>query len=481
MHLVFAIRRDVMAGIESITAARNAVREVAPACLLTAMMQAISIVSFAFADSALIKTFGLAALCAVFITYTAVAVVVPTLAALLIRPEKVPVTLGGEVGPRQEEGGGIGFLHRLSSGSISHVARWPALYVTVGTLVVAASGYGYVNLKPHYRLADQVPDKEQALAATGRLDQKLTGANPVHVMVKWTGGQGLFDPAPLAAIAAAHTVLEKEAGLGNVWSLESLRRWLREAGDGRVETLQKYVGILPEHLVRRFIAKERNAVLVTGRLPDVDASEILPVVEKIDKALEAVRKANPGFEIAVTGLPAIAARNSAKLIAELNWGLVGDMFLIFIFLGIALRSLMAGVTSILPSVFPLFATGALLYVTGEGLQFASIIAITVAFSLAIDSTIHFINRYRLEEAKEPPGPGAALAALDRTAHHIGPAIVLTTIVLALGLGLTMLSDLPSLRLFGRLAGVCLAASLVAQLVILPATIILYRQWLPKRA
>ena len=46
------------------------------------------------------------------------------------------------------------------------------------------------------------------------------------------------------------------------------------------------------------------------------------------------------------GLPAIAARNSAKLIGELNWGLVGDMFVIFIFLGIALRSVLPGVASV---------------------------------------------------------------------------------------------------------------------------------------
>ena len=203
-------------------------------------------------------------------------------------------------------------------------------------------------------------------------------------------------------------MLEKQAGLGNVWSLESLQA-LAAARPATTASrrLQKYVGLLPEHLVRRFIAKERNAVLVTGRLPDVDASQILPVVEKIDKALEPLRKANPGFEIAVTGLPAIAARNSAKLIAELNWGLVGDMFLIFIFLGVALRSMLAGVASILPSVFPIFATGALLWATGEGLQFASIIAITVAFSLAINSTIHFLNRYRIEEeqaSRPAPAP-----------------------------------------------------------------------------
>ncbi len=50
MHLVFAIRRDIVAGIDRVTAASNAVREVAPACLLTAMNQAISIISFSFAE-----------------------------------------------------------------------------------------------------------------------------------------------------------------------------------------------------------------------------------------------------------------------------------------------------------------------------------------------------------------------------------------------------------------------------------------------
>ncbi|MEO1265930.1 MAG: hypothetical protein AAFV26_09510, partial [Pseudomonadota bacterium] len=62
--------------------------------------------------------------------------------------------------------------------------------------------------------------------------------------------------------------------------------------------------------------------------------------------------------------------------------------------------------------------------------------------------------------------------------HIGPPVVLTTIVLALGLGVTILSDLPSLRLFGALTAACLSASLVAQFVILPATIAVYRRVWP---
>ena len=41
--------------------------------------------------------------------------------------------------------------------------------------------------------------------------------------------------------------------------------------------------------------RSSNAVLVTGRLPDVDSSQILPVVEKIDRALDGVRKQYPRF------------------------------------------------------------------------------------------------------------------------------------------------------------------------------------------
>ncbi|MDX2258219.1 MAG: MMPL family transporter [Hyphomicrobiaceae bacterium] len=482
MHLVFAIRRSIIAGVDRLEAARRAVRDVAPACLLTAMNAAIAILSLSLAESALIRTFGQAALMAVAISYIAVAVVVPTLAALLIQREAKPLQRP------EDETGGVGALQRATDAVAGVSMRFALLFTLIGIAAVALTGWAYVQLEPRYRLADQVPDREQALAGSAQLDQKLTGANPVHVMITLPAAGAapgaspphLYDAATLEVIAEAHAVLESRVGLGNVWSLDSLRRWLAEAGDDSVATLQKYVSILPGHLVRRFIAEDERSVLVTARLPDVDASQILPVVDAIDKALAPVRAAHPGYDIAVTGLPAIAARNSATLISELNWGLVGDIFVIFVFLGVALRSVLVGVASILPSLLPIFATGSLLWLFGEGMQFASIIAITVAFSLAIDSTIHFLNRFRLEEDRLGGGPGTHVVALQQTVHHIGPAVVLTTIVLALGLGVTVLSDLPSLRQFGQLSATCLAASLFAQLVILPATIMLYRSLVPRR-
>ena len=119
--------------------------------------------------------------------------------------------------------------------------------------------------------------------------------------------------------------------------------------------------------------------------------------------------------------------------------------------------------SLLPGLFPVVASGALFWYLGGGLEFSSVVALIVVFGLGVDALIHFLNRLRLEEK---PGVPPELA-IRRARVLVGPAIILTTIVLAFGLGVTIFSQLPSLRLFGLVCGVTLLASLIADLVFLP--------------
>src|SRR3982075_2016246 len=323
-----------------------------------------------------------------------------------------------------------------------------------------------LSLVPRYRLADQVPDKQQAVAASGRLDAKLTGANAIDVLIELPKGASLYAPETLQTIADVHALVEKQKGVGNVWSLETLRRWLAEkAGSSDVATLKEYVSVLPEHLVRRFISANQDAVVVSGRVPDLDSSQILPVVEKLDAALDDVRKKHPGYEIAVTGLSAIAARNSASMIEKLNRGLTIEFALVAIFIGLAFRSVVVMFSCILPGIFPVVLSGTVLWLLGQGLQFASVVALTVSFGLGLSATIHFLNRLRLEMQ---PGVSPELA-VERATVLVGPALILTTVVLACGLVVTVFSDLPSLRLFGWLSAFAMVAALIADLFILRPT------------
>ena len=112
---------------------------------------------------------------------------------------------------------------------------------------------------------------------------------------------------------------------------------------------------------------------------------------------------------------------------------------------------------------------------GGGLEFASVVALIVIFGLGVDALVHFLNRLRIEERVGD----APEQAIRRARVLVGPAIILTTIVLAFGLGVTVFSDLPSLRTFGLVCGVTLLASLVADLVFLPATVLLYRRFVSR--
>jgi hypothetical protein len=98
---------------------------------------------------------------------------------------------------------------------------------------------------------------------------------------------------------------------------------------------------------------------------------------------------------------------------------------------------------------------------GQGLQFASVIALTVSFGLGLSATIHFLNRLQIEDIAPDPAVG-----VERATILVGPPLILTSAVLACGLAMTVLSNLPSLRLFGWLSAFAMIAALIADLFML---------------
>jgi predicted RND superfamily exporter protein len=472
MQLTFAARDSLLAGQGRSEAFRNAIFVVGPGCVLTHATAGLSFIALQVSSSDLIRTFGKAGLMATVIALVAVLTLVPLLGVVLVRRE------AKFVASVRRADIGVDVLRSFCRWIATRMVKRPGLYSLVSVLVAAALAVNYAHLQPRYRLADQVPDKEQgAVRASQRIDAKFTGANPIDVLIEFPAGRSLYSPETLDVIAEVHATVEEQAGVGNVWSLETLRRWLAEkAGKSDVATLEQYVDILPEHLVRRFLSADQAAVVVSGRIPDADASRLLPVIDGLDKTLDVVRAKHKGYTIAVTGLSAIAARNSAAMIGKLNRAMTVEIVFVAAFIGLAFRSFVVMLASILPGIVPILVSGALLSAIGEGLQFASVVALTVSFGLGLSATIHFLNRLRREDQ---PGDDPAVA-VERATVLVGPALILTSVVLACGLAMMALSDLPSLRLFGWLSAVAMMVAVIADLLILRPTITFLRR-LTRRA
>ena len=456
MQITFAARDRLLAGDDKFTAFRNALLIVGPACVLTHATAGVSFIALQFSSSDLIRTFGEAGLIAVTVALVAVIMGVPLLGVLLIRNEAAFVAAVRDMDTA------LDWLRRLCSWIAIRMVARPGLYSLVSLLVVVVLSLGYAQLQPRYRLADQVPDRQKAVQASNRLDVKLTGANPFDVYIQFPKGASLYDQNTLDAIADVHALLERQTGIGNVWSLDTLRRWLAEKlHKSDVETLKQYVDLLPPYLTRRFISAEQDAVIVSGRVPDSDASQLLPIVDRIDKQLNAVRGKYPAYKIGVTGLAVISARNSALMIDKLSDGLTIEIAFVAAFIGLAFWSPIVMLISILPGLFPIVLAGCMLLLTGQGLQFASVIALTVSFGLGLSATIHFLNRLQIEDIDPDPAVG-----VERATILVGPPLILTSAVLACGLAMTVLSSLPSLRLFGWLSAFAMVAALLADMFML---------------
>ena len=199
MQLTFAARDRLIAGESKRDAFRNAILVVGPACVLTHATAAISFVALLFSGSEMIQNFATAGIISTVIALFTVITLLPLLGVLLIRREEVFAARikGSDIG--------VDSLRAFCNWIALRVVARPGLYSLISLVVVAGLGLTYSNLHARYRLADQVPNKQQAVAASHQLDAKLTGSNPIAVSDRPAGQRLALRPrAACGARPSAH-------------------------------------------------------------------------------------------------------------------------------------------------------------------------------------------------------------------------------------------------------------------------------------
>jgi predicted RND superfamily exporter protein len=94
----------------------------------------------------------------------------------------------------------------------------------------------------------------------------------------------------------------------------------------------------------------------------------------------------------------------------------------------------------------------------------SVIVFSICLGIAVDDTIHFINRFQ----RELSFGGLVDGAIMRTYRAVGSAMLMTSLVLTVGFGSLQISEMPTTRLFSGLSCLTIVAALVGDLLFLPA-------------
>jgi hypothetical protein len=418
---------------------------------MTSITTMIACFSLAWSESEPVREFAVAGALAVFCAYVSVIAMIPAMSVLLLRggkPQSVPDDL----------------FNRLLAGASAGIARGvrraalPIALLSIPLLLVTGDLYFRIGTDHDYR-SFMVPTSPPNLAID-RIDQKLGGADSVHVLIERRDGTPAAAEDLPAAVGAVHDALVAVPEFNNAFSEASVARWL--GTDGPVTGGGAH---LPDRFRTLFRSSDGAAFLVTAHMPATPASITRVRLDTLDTALEPVRARYPDYTVSVTGIVALGAIASERLIAGLKQSLALAVVITVAVIALSLGSVTLALLSAIPNLLSLTIVAAGLYLIGERFQIPSVLALTIAFGIAVDNTIHLLNRYRVERRRADVG-----TALAMTSEKVGPALVAATVVLSLGMGVTMFSGLPMIRLFGSLCVVVLLTALAVALVVLPALV-----------
>jgi uncharacterized protein len=309
-------------------------------------------------------------------------------------------------------------------------------------------------------------------AAMNRL---LAGAVPLYVVLSADGPGSFREPAAQRALEALEARVARLPSVSRTYSMADLLRVLNRAverddpGEERIPDsragVTELIQLAPKDEMGRFANANQSRANLIVRTGEVGSAAIRQLTHGIRGA---ARQALPEpMRAEVTGNAILLAR-SADGIARSQPRSVGIAAVaIFALMSAALRSLRLGAIAMIPNLLPVAVYFGMLGLGAAPLSLPTSLIGAMALGIAVDDTAHYLVRYCRERAA---GLSADEAA-RRTSAAVGRPIAVTSIVLAAGFGVILLSDFATLRQFGLLSAATILICMAADLALLPALLV----------
>lgn len=174
----------------------------------------------------------------------------------------------------------------------------------------------------------------------------------------------------------------------------------------------------------------------------------------------------PDKEIILTGTTMLVASLTANIVTSLAYSIILAFVFISIIMAFLFRNKKLVLISLLPNIIPLVLTAGVMGYLGIDIKPSTAVIFTIAFGIAIDDSIHFLARFRIETLR-----GKSLEdAVRITTEKTGRAIILTSAILLVGFGVLGTSQFESTQYMGLLTCLTIFNALLADLLFLPALI-----------
>ena len=429
---------------------REAVLRVGPASALTSLTTAVAISSFALSSSEALVEFAWLGVILVGFAFLTVIIAMPVAGLWFAR-----MNLFRTVPPTKS---------RIPLGrfAITTFCSRPIAISGLSLLLIIPLAYSHFYLLPDYRVTDYLPKGSNTLEAEKIVNDELSGRSLVFFSIPVAEEGGLLSDANRERLAEVTELLESEYGHPRVFSLHAIWRNFEKS---KIELIAQKLEEASPEVRQGYLSRNGDRMLASLRVSSGQSiSEGSALVEKLKLELASLDYAD---DIIITGYPVLLASEFTSIINELRTSLIIAVFVGICLIGLATRSIFYALAAAVPNLFPILLVEAFIFFKSGSISVTEVVALTLAFGIAIDNAVHVINVLQQEKAT---GKGR-VSALKSAITEVAPALGGSTLIICTATTVVLTSTLPILPIIGQLIIAILIVALVTNLVLLPSNIL----------
>lgn len=472
IHLVSKYFDELRTGASKIDAIIKAYKEVGFATLLTSITTAMGFLTLLTINMEPIWKFGI---------YVAIGVMLAFILAYTFLPAMLILTKPPKVAFKKND---TNYWHKFLHGTFVKLVR-NRRKVAIGFIGLFAIGtIGLLQVENNYFLLEDLKEDSPLRQDYDYFNEKLVGLRPFEISVKTESAKSVLDYEVLQEIDKVERYLMDEYGLKHSFSIVTALKLANRIEHGGQS---KYYVLPPKEDAESYLSRmekfDRGGQLkllvdsteqyarISSQIGDIGRYEVEKRNKKFHTFLE--NEVNTDLvSFRLTGTAHLLDRNMTMLSTSLTYGLLLAIGLVSLLMGILYRSIRIVLIAMIPNLLPLLMLAAILGFSGVDLSVSTAVIFTVSFGIAVDDTIHFMSKFKLEMNKGR----TFLYALKRTYLSTGRAIILTTLILCSGFLLLMLSDFLGTFYIGLYICCTLLFALLADLFLLPVLLLYFYKY-----
>ncbi len=344
-------------------------------------------------------------------------------------------------------------------------------YATIVILFMGVIGVFRIHTNSNF--LDDLNDRSTLKADLSFFEKKYNGIRPFELSVMTKNDSNNFlDLDYLQKIEEISSYLGSNYQVGMLQSVNTIIKEINiflHAGNtayNRIPNDESELNDIRKVLTKYHLTERLNFLVdsafttsrFTGKMEDLGSAKLNKKNIELHNFLA---NYNDSFDFKLTGAAHLMDQTNNNVSLHLIQGLLFSLILVTLLIAIALKSIRIALLSLIPNFIPLFLIAGVMGWLNIDLKIASALIFTIIFGIAVDDTIHFLMRYRLEYKKNKT------VALTNTYKQSGKKLILTSFILCSGFLAFTLSEFNSTFYAGFLVTAGLIIALLSDLVYLP--------------